>query len=394
VAVSPALGLLMHQHGRDLGRFVLTQLILGAAALVVMATTGEEAVSISDRRFRRLCGCDIGGAVVSLSLVVVLAPAAGILGLALARLAASLVDRVPLRLLARRDHRWLAGRMPVGWTWQQAGRRLLTRSGPLLAVGLTMQLVVVTDNLVVGGLVGLSAVGAYRIAVALPTQVASFIFRGYDVVLPQLARSSSARAQLDATRFLTRVSCFAGSTILVAMACEAGPLVRLLSGSHSSLAVHVLAVFAAVWTVNLAVHGYVIYLVAREQQSLVTRLVVIEAGCNAVLTVGFVVWFGAIGAAVATLVAVAVSNAVVLPRMLTRVTATAAWRLSVPGLTAGLAGAATAVLVAFAASRAPRSGRVAIDVVATLVAAVLVGAIMLGTAGRSRLRDTLAGSAH
>jgi O-antigen/teichoic acid export membrane protein len=392
VAVSPLLGLLMHQHGADLSRFVTTQAILAVAATIVMATTGEEAVSIGRRRFRRLCGCDVAGGAVNLALVIVLAPGIGIVGLAIARVAASIVDRGPLRVLTRRECPWFATRAVSQWTWRMATRRLVALSGPLIAIGLTMQLVTLTDNLVVGGLVGLGAVGAYRIAVALPTQAAALIFRGYDVVLPQLAASSATNAQLDATRFLTRVSCFVGGAVLVAMAWEAGPLVRVLSGSHSSLAVHVLALFAAVWMVNLSVHGYVIFLVARQQQSLVTRLVVVEAVGNAALTIGFVLWFGAIGAAIATLVAVVVSNALVLPRMLARVTSIRAWDISGRGLIAGLLGGAAASLVAVAVVVVPSAARAPVDAFATVVVTAVVGLILLGTSGRSRLRHTLVGS--
>jgi O-antigen/teichoic acid export membrane protein len=155
------------------------------------------------------------------------------------------------------------------------------------------------------------------------------------------------------------------------------------------LALHVLIVFAGVWLLNLLVHGYVILLVARDQQSLVTRLVVIEAICNAILTLTFVAWFGALGAAVATLVAVAVSNAVILPRMLARVTPVRAREISGLGILYGGLGAVAAGTAGGLGQLVASDVRPFVVFGLAVVLGVGAGFVVLGSGGRIQLQQVL-----
>lgn len=386
VAASPLVAGVLGQHGPACWRFVVTEALLAGCAGLTLFTTPHEAAAIGRRHYRRMFACDAAGAIAVLAVVTTAAPEWGIPALGAARLIGALADRGSLMVWMRRECWWLR---QVGHAGSGNSRLLLSLGAPLIVVGVGMQIVVLTDNLVVGGLVGAGAVGAYRVAASLPTQATALLFRGYDVVLPRLARSSALDEQLDVTRFLTRVAGFVCGAGLGTIAWQAAAIMHLLTGTNSSLGAHVLAVFSAVWLVNTAVHGQVMMLVARGQQGLLTRLVVAETVANAVLTLGFVASMGALGAALATLLVVVLSNGVLLPACLGHSWTGASRGITRRGVTAGFVGVVVAAGASAVADLVPGSWRLPVAFVTAAVFGWAVGVAMLRSRGRATLRGIM-----
>ena len=87
----------------------------------------------------------------------------------------------------------------------------------------------------------------------------------------------------------------------------------MMLGRPSALAESVLIVFCAIWTANIPLHGPGLLLIARGRQRVFVPLIAAETIANLALTAPFAIWMGPIGAAVATLVTIAISNLFVFP---------------------------------------------------------------------------------
>jgi O-antigen/teichoic acid export membrane protein len=89
-------------------------------------------------------------------------------------------------------------------------------------------------------------------------------------------------------------------------------------GHNNHDAQTVLWLFAVVWMVNSVIHPAALLLIARRRQRSIVRLVGLEYAANLVLTVALVPALGAVGSAIATLITLAASNLVLLPRILAK----------------------------------------------------------------------------
>ena len=84
-------------------------------------------------------------------------------------------------------------------------------------------------------------------------------------------------------------------------------------GRAPDLATSATVAYAAVWVLNVPAHVLVLSAIARDQHHVVGRIVVAESLANVALSLLLAATIGPIGPAIATVVTVGVSNAVVLP---------------------------------------------------------------------------------
>jgi O-antigen/teichoic acid export membrane protein len=361
-----------------------TVVLVGCGAAISLATSAWSGVLLGRQRFDVLAQASLAQTVVRVLLVVVLLGHLGLVSLGIAQLVAVVVGRIVILVYLRRAERWFA--LLPGRARRQDLARVGSLALPLLAVALSGPVLSATDSLVVGGLATAAAVALYRVGVIVPNQAAAFLFAGYDSSYPGLAGDPSPVSQEEVVRFLTRVTSFvagAGFALLVALR---GDLVTLLVGRLSALASDVLVLFSAVWMINIPVHCVNMLLIARGRQKRLVRFSIYEIAGNIVLTVILVVTLGPVGAALATLVTVVVSNGVVFPLLFRgELESSVARLLFVSGLGSACLGVLAASAGAVPVLALWHSGAGAAIMAATCAAAIS-GAVLAGFLGQDGRR--------
>lgn len=369
---------------------VPTVALLGAAASLQLGTAALPAVAVASRRFALRSGATAAGVGVRVSVALVAVGRFGVAGLALAHLLGVVAERLVLAGVVPRRIPWFRLRPPA--PNGSALRGVLAYAGPLLLISMSGQLFAVSDLVAVGVLVGASAVGVYQVAGLVPLYLAAVLIVGYNVAFPALAASDDPAAQERATAFLTRLFGYVGGTGLAVVALLRGDVVAVLLGHGNQLAEDVLLALCAMSLANLLVHGLASLLIARGRQLLMARAVAVELPVNILLTIALVVRFGAVGAAVATLVTAMLMDFVILPVVSRGEFAGGALATTVRD---GLGPAALGALVALAATQigdlaVEPALRLALGAVVAGVIGLAVGLLLLGPGGRTTVRRALA----
>lgn len=364
--------------------------LLGLATALQLGTAALPAVALGARRFLTRSTASLAGLAVRVTVAVIAVGSMGVPGLALAHLLGVGADRLVLLAGLRRQVPWFVAR-PV-LPDRAAVRVVRGFALPLLVLNVSAQLLVTSDLVVVGALVGAAAVGVYQVGALVPVQLGGLLMIGYNVAFPALAGSDDHPAQESATAFLTRLFSFLGATGLVLTALLRADVVTVLLGRPSALAEDVVVITCAVCLANLTLHGLVSLLIARGEQGLMARLVAIELPLNLVLTVGLVLAVGAAGAALATLATVALLNFVAFPiASRGRFARSPVDTVARHGLFPALAGSAVALAAAqvAAALAGAGAGRLALGGALAALCGVATGLVLLGPGGRRTLRGAL-----
>jgi PST family polysaccharide transporter len=213
-----------------------------------------------------------------------------------------------------------------GWRWDSTlARDLFSRAWPLLLSGLAVIIYLKIDQVMVKLLAGATAAGHYAAAVKIseicylgPVILASALF-------PAIVRAKAGHPERYTRRIRQYFNLSAGLAYLAAVpiAFAAPAIIRLLYGAAYAPSGPVLAVH--LWTLVFVAQG-----VARQEWLLgegLMRFSLAATASGAALNVALNFWLiprqGALGAAVATVIALAVSD--VLSSLLWRRTREAGW---------------------------------------------------------------------
>ncbi len=367
----------------------VTVLLVGLSVALFVATSGFSGIVYGRRRFSVIALAATAGAAVNVAAVIMLVGRLHLPSLAIGQLAGVLVNRGWLAIWLARNVFWFRLR-PSRPDWTSL-RRVFSSALPLFVITIGGQFIATTDLVILGAISTAASVGLYRIGSVVPYQAVSILYQGYDVLFPSLAATSDLKAQTEAARFLSRVAAYLAAVIFGLMIFLRHDIVLLLVGRPAPLAATVLAIFSAVWLVNVTVHALALLLIARGLQRLQAKLVVIEIVVNLFLTLLLVWIFGPVGAAVGSLVAVLLSHWLILPlrvdKELQEPLGTMMLRdaLFPVGIGLGVAGLGCAVL----APLSPSVARMVLGGLLGLVIAGAAGAALLGRQGRRRLLSVL-----
>jgi len=367
-----------------------TVALVGLATSLQLATAALPAVVLARRRFSLRSAATLVGVVVRVVVALAAVGRFGVAGLALAQLAGVLAERLLLANLVARYLQWF--RIRPSRPNRLALRHVSASALPLLLINVSGQLFAVSDLVVVGALVGASAVGVYQLSSLVPAYALAVLAVGYNVAFPSLAGSDDVAGQERATAFLTRLFTYVGGAGLAVVAFLRVDVVEILLGASSDVAEDVLLVLCAVTLTNLLVHGLAWLMIARGRQGVMARAVAIELPVNIVLTLVLVAAFGAVGAALATLLTCALMDFVILPVVSRGEFGHSALVITVRH---GVVPAGIGVAVGWAATRVAQPAgsptlRLTLAAVAVVLLAVGAGLAMLGPDGRATLREALA----
>lgn len=278
------------------------------AAVLVVATAPVPAIVQAAARFDVLVLASAVGGGVAIVLAYPAVRAFGVLGAAGLFASSALIARGVVLGRAR-------GLAVPRSTGQEPKRGRGLRS--LLVLGGIGQVAALTDVALVRALADSAEAGRYRLGAQVPTLLAVVVYKGYDVVYPRLTAATGPDLPAELWRW-NRLWALGTGGVLGTCVALREPIVRALVGRDDATTATVLAVFAAVWLANFAVHGVSLWLIAQQQHAVLVPVVFVEFVANVALTVAVVPRFGAVGCAYATLATLVLSNCIALPLLLRR----------------------------------------------------------------------------
>lgn len=285
--------------------------LIGLSVGLSLGTSAYSGVLIGRRQFQVPSIGGVLGTIVELVIVILTIDRLRLVALGLGLLANVAVSQSYGAWWLRRHEAWFR-LVPRPHQWA-AVRRVAVFAAPLIVIPLAGQVIPATDLAVVGAVATAGAVGLYQAGSIIPAGVISTLFTGFDTVYPHLAGTGDSAGQEVAVRFLTRVAAFVGGAAFATVILLRADVVRAVLGRPSALAESVLIVFCGIWMANIPLHGPGLLLIARGRQRVFVSLIAAETVANLALTAPFAIWMGPIGATVATLVTIVISNVIVFP---------------------------------------------------------------------------------
>jgi O-antigen/teichoic acid export membrane protein len=346
--------------------------ILAADFGLIIGTSALPGLLRGHRRYEAIAASSLVQVAAGVVLTVVLLPSLGLVGAAVAQLLSHLAGRLVQLVLVRRLVPWFS---PVPqrprWTYL---RTVMRFSGPLIVISLASQISFSTDVLVVGAIAGATAASSIAIGSRLPILAVSLLSIATDVLFPVFVedeRRQPGRPPVLMRRALLAAGLMSGCAFLF-LASARTEILALWVPGVDPIAGTVFAIYCATWAIHGPAHVLALVVIAHDRHALMAPIVVVEAIGNLVLSIALVLAYGPVGAAVGSLVAVGISNGVVLP-LVTRarlgIGLGGIYGASVAGLSAGVAIAAAAWAVVEVAGLA--------DTARLLVQATLTGIVGL-----------------
>jgi O-antigen/teichoic acid export membrane protein len=359
--------------------------LVGLSVALSLATSAYTGLPTGRQQFHVPAISGILGVMANIAVVVPTLAMLGLPSLGLGLLANALVSATFPAVWLKMREPWFH-LLPGRARWTEV-RRVGSFAMPLLVISIYGQVIAATDLVVVGAVATAAVVAFYKVGNLAPGQAVSWLFNGYDTIFPSLAGTQDKSGQEEATLFLTRVTSYIAGSSFCTMVLLRADVVTVLVGHRSILAEEVLLVFCGVWLINIPVHGLMLLLIARGRQGVFIPLVAAEAIANLALTVVFAVVIGPIGAALATLVTIVVTNVIVLPILVRKeIASMTSWRIAGNGFACGGIGAAVA-----AAAMLPMLvlgvgwARLTAGLAEAGAVSILVGFLLLGRIGRETL---------
>jgi O-antigen/teichoic acid export membrane protein len=386
--VAAVIGLVVYVTSEGLAareQFPATVVLIGLSIGFSLGTAVFNGILIGRRQFQVPAVGGLLGTAVEVAIVVLTVDRLRLLALGLGLLASIVVSQGYGAWWLRRHEPWFR-LVPRPHPWR-AVRRVAVFAAPLLVLSVSGQVISATDLLVVGTVATSAAVGLYQAGRTVPNQVINLLFTGFDTTYPNLAGTGDAAGQEFAVQFLTRVAAFIGGAVFATMILLRTDIVRVVLGRPSTLAESVLIAFSGIWLANIAVHGPSLLLIARGRQRVFVPLVAAEATANLALTAPLAIWMGPIGAAVATLGTIVVSDLVVFPYLVRRdFSGTSIWGFTAAAIVTMVVGAVSAGIAVAPLLLLPSGvARLVEGFVAGGVVSFALGLLLLRREGRSTL---------
>jgi O-antigen/teichoic acid export membrane protein len=371
-----------HARGDYLPAMVL---LLGAATAATLGTSAFAGIPVGRRRFAVNMVSTLAGSAVNVLVVITMLGTIRAAALGAGQLASIVASRLVNYVWLRREEPWF--RIVPPRARRVELRRVAVFALPLLVISVGGQVIATTDLLVVGAVASASAVALYRIGSLAPNQASIVLFTGVDTGFPVLAATPDPAEQERTARFLSRLACFSAGVVYGAMMLFRADVLRILSGHSSALGENVLLVFAGVWLVNVPVHCIALLLIARGRQRAFAPLVAGEVIANVALTVVLAIVIGPLGAAIATLVTIFLSNQLLLPRILRGELVSASPRVVSAEGVLWLVGGVLMAACGASGFLFLQAGvlRLALGTVAACVAGAIGGGLVLRSGGRAEL---------
>jgi O-antigen/teichoic acid export membrane protein len=333
--------------------------ILAADFGLVIGTSALPGLLRGRRRFDAMLAASLAQVAGGVVLTIILVPSLGLVGAALAQLASHAIGRFVQLGFVRRLVPWFSP-MPRPPRWRYL-RTVLRFSGPLIVISIASQISFSTDVLVVGAIAGATAASAIAIGARLPILAVSLLTVATDVLFPVFVeeeRLQPGRPPVLLRRGLLAAGLMSGCAFAFLASARTEILAVWVPGVDP-IAETVFAIYCATWAIHVPAHVLALVIIAHDRHMVLAPIVLIESIANLVLSIGFVLAIGPVGAAIGSFIAVGISNGLVLPVVTRARIGVGIGRIlsaSVIGLTAGglIAGFAWVVVEVVGLEAVPR----------------------------------------
>lgn len=201
-------------------------------------------------------------------------------------------------------------RLSLNW---RVGKELLSRSKYYIIPSLMVMIFQHTDRIMIKLMVGETQTGFYS-AAATCIGISSFVFAAIiDSARPVIVEEKERNQELYEKKVVQLYSIITYLSLAqsIGMTLLAKPIVFLLYGAEFSKTAGILAV--AVWYITFGYYGSVrnIWILAENKQRYLTGINLAGAAANIILNFCLIPFFGAIGAAVASLITQFFTNVII-----------------------------------------------------------------------------------
>ena len=204
------------------------------------------------------------------------------------------------------------GAQRLSFNWQ-LGKEMISRSKYYIIPGLMVMIFQHTDRIMIKLMIGEEETGFYSAAITC-ISISAFVFNAIiDSARPVILEAKEKNTELYESRIMQLYSIITCMSLAqsVAMTVLAKPIVYILYGNEYIKAATTLGV--AVWYVTFSYYGSVrnIWILAEEKQKYLLGINIVGALVNVVLNYILIPFWGAIGAAVASLFTQFFTNVVI-----------------------------------------------------------------------------------
>ena len=204
------------------------------------------------------------------------------------------------------------GAQRLSFNWQ-LGKEMISRSKYYIIPGLMVMIFQHTDRIMIKLMIGEEETGFYSAAITC-ISISAFVFNAIiDSARPVILEAKEKNTALYESRIMQLYSIITCMSLAqsVAMTVLAKPIVYILYGNEYIKAATTLGV--AVWYVTFSYYGSVrnIWILAEEKQKYLLGINIVGAFANVVLNYLLIPFWGAIGAAVASLFTQFFTNVVI-----------------------------------------------------------------------------------
>ncbi len=201
-------------------------------------------------------------------------------------------------------------RLSIDW---RIGKELLSRSKYYIIPSLMVMIFQHTDQIMIKLMIGEAETGFYSAAITC-IGISSFVFTAIiDSARPVILEEKERNQELYEKRVIQLYSIITCLSLAqsIGMTLLAKPLVFLLYGAEYSKTASILAV--AVWYITFGHYGSVrnIWILAESKQKYLTGINVVGAIANVLLNLCLIPIFGAVGAAIASVITQFFTNVII-----------------------------------------------------------------------------------
>ena len=337
---APMIPLILGTSGDAARTAIIVCVVLAADLAVVIGTAGWMGTLRGARRFDLIFFANAVQVAVAVPATIVLVGSLGLAGAAIAQLAGRLAGRLVAGVSLARTVKAIA--MLPGSVARADARTLGLFALPILAIGVSTQLGVGTDPVIVALAAGPVAAGLYAAGSSFVRYGAYLLFPIVSVLLPSFAELGYSRPTEMAAVVLrcVRMTAAIGAIAFGSVAVSGVPVLELWIGSAETLSVQVLVLYAMAHVAWMPSQVLILALIAAGRHGPVGLVLLIDAVLNVVLSVVLVVMFGPIGVAISTFILLVAAHAGAIPIIAARRLSLPAWPLArslVGGVATGLA---------------------------------------------------------
>jgi O-antigen/teichoic acid export membrane protein len=316
VALGWLIPLDLHMGGATALQTYVAAIVYVGASCVGIAVMSYSAVLTGREQFGTVAKIALVGILVQVGGTLLLVDHYRIIGLALAALAAALVEACLTYGLGRERCPWLSliPHLPE----RSAALGVLRYAAGLAILSATATICASSDAFIIGAFKNGAAVTVFKVGVVAPTGLVVFLYSSFAVLFPRLARSGSRGRQEDAVGWMGRVTGWFAGWMFASLCLLSNDVVKLFLGHSNPQASQVLWICSGALMVDASYHGIIQVVYARGQQSFLARYSWIELLFNLGATCVLVREFGPVGSAWALAATIALTDLIGFPIIMKR----------------------------------------------------------------------------